>query len=241
MSVVNDPTGPLVPDQITDLCPPLSTDTYDYAFTLDNPNTTGVDESGYVWRTNPELPGTYSFTCWSTSFRDADNDDYDNDIDTCPHIANNGDARVLYSGDADGDGLDSACDPNDADNLRDPDGDGFPNRQDNCPLVSNTSQDDTDLDGIGDACDQDDWNNDGDTTDPGEPTGFDSATPDGEYAEVTTTDDILISSVSVGGLAELPDVSDSSSRTYIALAGLAAAALVALGAGAWYTRRRWPS
>ncbi len=43
----------------------------------------------------------------------------------------------------------------------------------------------------------------------------------------------------VGSIAELPDVSDSSAPNYIALAGLAAAALVALTAGAWYARRRW--
>jgi hypothetical protein len=43
----------------------------------------------------------------------------------------------------------------------------------------------------------------------------------------------------VGGVAELPEVSDSAERNCIALAGLAAAALVALGAGGWYARRRW--
>jgi hypothetical protein len=43
----------------------------------------------------------------------------------------------------------------------------------------------------------------------------------------------------VGGMAELPGVSDSSAANYIALAGLAAAALVALTAAAWYARRRW--
>jgi hypothetical protein len=42
----------------------------------------------------------------------------------------------------------------------------------------------------------------------------------------------------VGGIAELPDVSGSSAAGYPALAGLAAAALVALVAGGWYTRRR---
>jgi hypothetical protein len=42
----------------------------------------------------------------------------------------------------------------------------------------------------------------------------------------------------VGGIAELPEVSDSAGRNYVALAGLAAAALVALGAGGWYARRR---
>jgi len=46
----------------------------------------------------------------------------------------------------------------------------------------------------------------------------------------------------VGGLAELPDASGSAGPNYVALAalaGLAAAVLVALGAGAWYARRRW--
>jgi len=43
----------------------------------------------------------------------------------------------------------------------------------------------------------------------------------------------------VGGIAELPDVSESAARSYVALAGLAAAALVALSAGAWCGRRRW--
>ena len=42
----------------------------------------------------------------------------------------------------------------------------------------------------------------------------------------------------VGGIAELPDVSGSSGRNYVALAGLTAA-VVALGAGGWYARRRW--
>jgi len=46
--------------------------------------------------------------------------------------------------------------------------------------------------------------------------------------------------VPVGGVAELPHLSDSSGRNYIALAGLAAA-LAALGAGGWYARRRWLS
>ena len=44
---------------------------------------------------------------------------------------------------------------------------------------------------------------------------------------------------SVGGLAELPDLSGSSGPPYAALAGGLAAAAVALTAGAWYARRRW--
>ena len=49
------------------------------------------------------------------------------------------------------------------------------------------------------------------------------------------------SKVPVGGVAQLPDVaSDSgwSTGTYAALAGGLAAAVVVLGAGAWYARRR---
>lgn len=42
----------------------------------------------------------------------------------------------------------------------------------------------------------------------------------------------------VGGIAALPDVSDSSGRSYVALAALAAAAVVALATGGWYARRR---
>jgi hypothetical protein len=53
------------------------------------------------------------------------------------------------------------------------------------------------------------------------------------------TSEFSIYSPPVGGLAELPDVCGSSAPNYIALAGLAAAALVALTAGAWYARRRW--
>jgi hypothetical protein len=44
----------------------------------------------------------------------------------------------------------------------------------------------------------------------------------------------------VGGTAELPDMSDSAAfKYYVVLAALAAAAVLALGAGAWCARRRW--
>jgi hypothetical protein len=43
----------------------------------------------------------------------------------------------------------------------------------------------------------------------------------------------------VGGLAELPDASDSAGRNYVAVALAGLAALLALTAGAWYARRRW--
>jgi len=58
---------------------------------------------------------------------------------------------------------------------------------------------------------------------------------------------VVLAPQSVGGIAELPDVaqaptrsSDSSTRSYAALAGGLAAAFVAIAtAGAWYVRRRW--
>jgi len=59
---------------------------------------------------------------------------------------------------------------------------------------------------------------------------------------IATDPDILYAKepvAPVGGIAQLPDVSHSSGRNYIVLAALAAAALVALGAGGWYARRRW--
>lgn len=43
----------------------------------------------------------------------------------------------------------------------------------------------------------------------------------------------------VGGVAQLPDASGPSGPNHLALAGLAAALLVALTAATWYARRRW--
>ena len=42
----------------------------------------------------------------------------------------------------------------------------------------------------------------------------------------------------VGGMARLPDASDSSASGYLALTALAGVAAVALTAGAWYARRQ---
>jgi hypothetical protein len=43
----------------------------------------------------------------------------------------------------------------------------------------------------------------------------------------------------VGGVAEYPDLADSSGSNYVALGALAVAALAALAASAWYARKRW--
>lgn len=48
----------------------------------------------------------------------------------------------------------------------------------------------------------------------------------------------------VGGIAELPDIAETSARNYPALAGLLAAATVGaitLAGAGWYARRRWLS
>jgi len=64
------------------------------------------------------------------------------------------------------------------------------------------------------------------------------------HGDIGTDADILYATevwpaAPVGGIAELPDVSESAGRNYTALAALAAAAVAALSAGAWYARRRW--
>jgi hypothetical protein len=259
MSVLNNPKAPLVKNEITDNCPPMNTATTYYGLTKDNTLTTDVDESGYEWRTNPEYAGTYTFNGYAHSIRDADGDDFDNEIDTCPHVFDTGDYRVqgAAGGDADSDGIPDTCDPTVNTAKTDPDNDGFPNRQDNCPLVWNEDQADADLDGIGDACDQDDWNNDDDTDDPGEPTGFSASVPNGENTAIWFETDTEIygpscpqpsptpsptptgTATPVGGVAELPYASDSWVPTYTAPAALGTVIVLALSAGALYVRRRW--
>ena len=167
ISILNDPTGPLVVDKVTDMCPPAESNTHYWGLTKDNPRTTGTDESGNVWRTNPCAPGTYAFWDYTASIRDADGDNLDNALDTCPHIACTNIAQCdptvagMGGGDADVDHLDDACDNNPSVPEYDHDGDQYKNFQDNCPLIYNPDQLDTDLDRIGDVCDTTDWNGDG--------------------------------------------------------------------------------
>jgi hypothetical protein len=167
ISILNDPTSPLVINQVNDLCPPLVSNTHYWGLTKNNPRT-GVDESGNVWRTNPCAPGTYTFWGYTASIRDADADNFDNALDTCPYNSNvpsgcdptnsTKPADPLPPGDADRDGLCDVCDLTPNETNWDPDGDFYLNYQDNCPLVANgkdlDDQHDSDLDRIGDACDQ---------------------------------------------------------------------------------------
>jgi hypothetical protein len=155
ISVLNDPTGPLVIGSVTDMCPPMTADTTYFGLTKDNPRT-GEDESGDVYRTNPCAPGTYTFSGYTASIRDVDADNLDNALDVCPY-----DYTTLAqcdpttgAGDSDGDGLCNICDLTPATQDWDPDTDAFLNYQDNCAQANNPDQLDTDLDRIGDACDQ---------------------------------------------------------------------------------------
>jgi hypothetical protein len=260
ISILNDPTGPLVIDQVTDMCPPLVSNTNYWGLTKDNPRTSGVNESGNVWRTNPCAPGTYTFWGYTASIRDADADNFDNALDVCPTIYGTPaqcDPTVSGRGDADLDGLCDVCDP-DGGTVKnwDPDGDAYQNYQDNCPLVANgkalDDQHDADLDRIGDACDGPDWN--GDTIDDN--TVLHAGVADGQRAEYWFQTDIEITGddvcaaptptptatvAPVGGMAHVPDASASSAPNRIVLAGLAAAALATLAAGGWYARRRQAS
>jgi hypothetical protein len=153
LSVLNDPTAPLAPGSITDFCTPLSSITTFFGVSKDNPDT-AADESGIVLRTNPTAGGDYTFTSYSRSRPDADNDGYENYLDTCPYDVNEGDPRVQGSGDNDMDGIDNVCDPTPDEANQDQDNDVYLNRGDDCPLDYNPDNADSDGDDIGDACDR---------------------------------------------------------------------------------------
>lgn len=64
--------------------------------------------------------------------------------------------------------------------------------------------------------------------------------PVSNSVSTTLTVNVIVgASPPVGGIAELPDADASAGRNYIAVATLAAAAVIALSAGAWYGRRRF--
>jgi hypothetical protein len=172
VSVLNnngDPGAVAAPSPITEFCTPLSTEVTTFGVSQDNP-ATSADESGTVILANPTAGGTYTFHARTLSLYDADDDNIDNSIDTCPYVANTGDPTVAGEGDQDNDGLDDACDPTPTETKVDEDDDAYTNRGDNCPLVANgtdpDNQKDGDADGIGDACDQNATTPDGGSASP---------------------------------------------------------------------------
>lgn len=171
VSVLNnngDPGAVAAPGPITDFCTPLSTEVVVFGKTKDNP-ATSADESGATVQTNPEAAGTYTFRSRAISQFDADGDNIENGLDTCPYDVNVGDYTVAGSGDQDNDGIDDACDPTPTETKVDEDDDAYTNRGDNCPLVANgadpDNQLDKDVDSIGDACDKNPDTADGTPTD----------------------------------------------------------------------------
>src|SRR5206468_9518214 len=131
---------------ITDQCTPFSLSLTEL----------GAGDKGEVLQQNPSA-GSYTFALTAFGLRYADGDGIENALDTCPFDVNVGRPGVVGEGDADEDGLDAACDPNDLSANIDQDGDGTLNRGDLCPLVPghdlSGAQKDSDLDQIGDECD----------------------------------------------------------------------------------------
>jgi hypothetical protein len=172
VSILNnngDPGATAAPGAITDFCTPLSTTITMFAVTQDN-SATSADESGVTIQTNPPASGTYTFRANSVSQYDADDDDVENGLDTCPYDKNAGVPTQAGSGDQDNDGLDDVCDPAPTETKVDEDDDAYTNRGDNCAKVANgvdpDNQKDGDADSIGDACDNDPAAPDGGTASP---------------------------------------------------------------------------
>lgn len=230
VTVLQDPTAPPDPTSpITDFCTPLQSSIVSFKVSKDNRDTADVDEGGITLLANPE-GGPYAFTSWTRSARDADDDGWEQGdvtgVDTCPLQANHGNPRLKGDGDADEDGLDAACDPNDNDQNSDQDGDVFSNRQDSCPLVANPDQKDSDQDGIGDACDI----AGAEITLPDGSVGSLQGpdTPDGESVELFVEGELVISGGGGGGFPLWAAI----------VAGVGGGALLLAVAGAAFTSRR---
>jgi hypothetical protein len=213
VSILNnngDPGATAAPGAITDFCTPLSTTIQMFAVTKDT-DTTSADESGVTIQTNPPNSGTYTFHARSISQYDADDDNQENGLDTCPYDVNVGDFTQAGSGDQDNDGIDDVCDPNPTETKVDEDDDAYTNRGDNCPLVANgtdpDNQGDRDADSIGDACDENP-----DTPDAG------SASP----VDVTNEATVEIT----GGAAATPEATETAPATGTVVATPAATATV---------------
>ena len=254
-----DPDSDPIPSAITDFCTPLTSTITTFGISKDNPctdspplneldplcevtsapleitgdETSDPDEGGIPLSTNP-AEGTYTFTTIAAGQRDADGDGIENGLDTCAFVANLGDPRILGDGDADSDGIDAACDPNDNNVNSDEDLDGYLNRQDNCPLVANgeegSNQRDTDNDFIGDDCDPDpdDADAQGALIIVNVPTEI-TIGPGGEPSQETPP---------AGGDSTVDGDDDGGGGTLIIIIIAVIAAVVVIGGGAFYFMRR---
>ena len=251
---IGDPDFDVTPGPITDFCTELVTNNVTFGISKDNACTDAVpldqldpicsaisgvilegggtdpDESGIPLSFNPQ-DGTHTFTVIALGQRDTDDDGFENSLDTCPFVANVGDPREQGDGDADSDGLDAACDPNDDETNSDQDLDGYLNRGDNCTLIANgettTNQRDTDNDGIGDACDP----------------NPDDAAAQGELASAVLTEDIVIGTGEgeggpPTGFEGGADDDDGGGSTLIIIIIVVIAAVIVVGGGAFLLARR---
>jgi len=267
LQAIGDPEATPEPNAITDFCSPLTSQNITFGVTKDNPCTdkpgatldpvcavksaplelldnqpkSDPDEGGIPLFTNPG-EGDYTFTAIALGQRDADNDGYENTLDTCPFDANQGDPRIKGEGDFDEDGLDVVCDPDDKTGAFDFDNDGYPNRGDNCPQEPNgeeqTNQKESDKnaqgdprpDGIGDVCDPN------------------PDTPDGDVAVANITSHISIGP-SEPGATESPGAASPTpangkeddgggSGALIIIIIAVVAGVVVVGGGAFYFMRR---
>jgi len=131
LSILNDPTATRISiSPIHDFCSPLD------VTTMLKGNAVPPAGGSQVRGKTPASGSTHNIASWSYGQRDADNDGKENAFDTCPFTTNN-------NTDADGDGIDGACDAGVGFasvgdfGQTDVDGDGFANRQDNCPQTVN--------------------------------------------------------------------------------------------------------
>jgi hypothetical protein len=201
IAVLNNPAAAAAVSSITDFCGPLDTTTIVNGISKVN-NCSGVttppcnNQSGIsnpasgadseIRYTNPSVAGTYLYTSFQQSLRDADDDGKENSLDACPVTLDSYNPRVAAgpsSGgrgdstlDGDDDGIPTACDTN-GNGAADSDTDAWLNTGDNCPQAANGTpqlpdeQTDSEIslaygttaprggprgDSIGDACDTDD-------------------------------------------------------------------------------------
>jgi hypothetical protein len=158
VNVIGDPGAiPFPRESTTDYCTPGDSLISSYGVSQDL-SVTPEDEGGYVLQRNPTCGGTYTFHWHYLSMLDADEDGFENYLDTCPYDVNEDNPKETTGNDLpSADNIDPACEPaggadvtcwpgSPYDSLSpmqkpsyvyDCDVDGFYNSLDTCPLVPN--------------------------------------------------------------------------------------------------------